>query len=79
MNNLIKFSMEDYNSGNYEVVNQLGEAIKIIAIEFSIKQPIIGIHNGEVETWFLDGSFMFGKECAMDIYLKPIEENELVK
>ena len=80
MNNLIKFNLDEYHTGKYQVVTSAAEEnVKIIAIELSLKQPVVGVVRGDVETWFLDGSYFSNKESVMDINLKPIEENELVK
>jgi len=80
MNNPINFNLDEYLTGKYQVVTATSEEnVKIIAVELSLKQPVVGVVNGDVETWFLDGSFMANKECGMDIKLKLIEENELVK
>ena len=72
----IQFNIEAYNTGKFDVVTRDGESVRIIAIENELKQPVIGIHNGDVNVWGINGNYSphISNKYKFDLLLTPKTE-----
>lgn len=74
-----KFNIIDALSG-MKVTNGFGMEVKNIIIITGLKkgkQPVLGVLDGELMTWDLDGSFHTdGRPSDMDLVLAPETETE---
>lgn len=65
------FNLEQYNTGNYEVVTRAGSKVIIGAINETMgESAIMGWVGGTGYGWSIDGKFTEGETNGLDLFLK---------
>ena len=73
MKNKIKFNLELYNSGEYDVVTREGVPVRIAGAnkEASKYCQLLGWDKGAAFSWSINGKFRDEYESDLDIFLIP--------
>lgn len=66
------FTLERYNSGEYDLITRDDRPAKIADIDHTANNSdaIIGRVNGKAESWTINGKYMEGETNAADLFLK---------
>jgi hypothetical protein len=65
------FTLERYNSGDYDLITRDGRTPVIAAIDEKIsRDAIIGWVDGKAESWTITGKYMDGETSGIDLFLK---------
>jgi hypothetical protein len=65
------FTLERYNSGEFDLITRDGRKPKIAAIDETVgKDAIIGWVDGKAESWTINGKYMEGETSGIDLFLK---------
>lgn len=69
----VNFNLEQYNTGNYDVVTRAGSKVTIAAINESMgDSAIVGWVGGVGYSWSVDGKYMEGETNGLDLFLKEL-------
>ena len=66
------FTIERYNSGEYDLITRDGRTAKIADIDETVNNSdaIIGRVDGKAESWTITGKYMDGETSGVDLFLK---------
>lgn len=68
---LLQFDLDQYNTGNYDVILGNGELVTIGAINPKEKYAILGWAGGGSYSWEIDGSYGVLGNNAFRLYMRP--------
>jgi hypothetical protein len=72
---MIAFNLERALAGEPVITRDGRDVTQLVRFEAKEGEPIYGVLDGRVQTWYVNGNYLRTSECKDDLFMKPKENS----